>query len=151
MSRVGNDDWDHESSMTTEMWENIYRRAREGKRGQAFLKELETSLLAMPEKKLISGAFCREGQVCALGSVAVKRKIDAGVPREEAIKWVEAELPENDENDSEDDILNASVRELKMTRSLAYEVMERNDRDLTDEERYSQVLEWTRENIKAAK
>lgn len=59
---------------------NLYRaavdRAISGKRGQAFLRELAEALDAMPVKRLITDALEHEGEVCALGSVGLKRGID---------------------------------------------------------------------------
>jgi hypothetical protein len=51
-----------------------------GKRGQAFLREMAVALDAMPVKELISGEVVRDEQrVCAIGAVAVARKIDVSV------------------------------------------------------------------------
>lgn len=46
-----------------------------GRRGQAFLRELIEALDAMPEKRLISGELRKDGEVCAMGSVGIKRGI----------------------------------------------------------------------------
>ncbi len=60
---------------------NLYRanveRALRGKRGQAFLREMLEALDAMPVKALIARDLVRrDGGVCALGAVAVKRGLD---------------------------------------------------------------------------
>jgi hypothetical protein len=59
---------------------NLYRgavsRALRGKRGQAFLREMARALDAMPVKELIKESVVRDGQVCAIGAVAVSRRID---------------------------------------------------------------------------
>jgi hypothetical protein len=59
---------------------NLYRgavsRALRGKRGQAFLREMARSLDAMPVKELLKESVVRDGQVCAIGAVAVSRRID---------------------------------------------------------------------------
>lgn len=57
-------------------WRGQVASAMRGKRGQAFLKELLDALDAMPEKKLIAGDLIREGEVCAIGSLGLKRGID---------------------------------------------------------------------------
>jgi hypothetical protein len=60
---------------------NLYRgsvaRALSGKRGQSFLREMATALDAMPVKELVAGEIVRDSEhVCAMGSVAVARKLD---------------------------------------------------------------------------
>lgn len=65
-------------------WELICYRgavssAMNGRRGQAFLKEMLTTLDAMPEKNLITGDLKRDdGSVCVLGAVGDARKLDMG-------------------------------------------------------------------------
>lgn len=61
---------------------NLYRasvdRALNGKRGQAFLRELAAAMDAMPEKILISGELIDEdGDCCAIGAVCLARGMDA--------------------------------------------------------------------------
>ena len=60
---------------------NIYRanvdRALAGKRGQKFLREMAAALDAMPVKELVAGEIVRdEAHVCAIGAVALARKVD---------------------------------------------------------------------------
>lgn len=75
MSRSGyNEDIDN-------MWDLIRYRGQvasaiKGKRGQAFLREMIAALDAMPEKRLIAHELRKGGEVCALGSVGVKRGIE---------------------------------------------------------------------------
>ena len=72
MSRSGySDDYDSEWSLIC--WRGQVASAIRGKRGQAFLRELLDALEAMPDKRLIADDFRRDGEVCALGAVAVKR------------------------------------------------------------------------------
>jgi len=76
MSRSGySDDWDGE------WWDHIRWRGQvasaiRGKRGQAFLQELVVALDAMPERRLIKNNLEHAGNVCAIGSVGVKRGLD---------------------------------------------------------------------------
>lgn len=76
MSRSGySDDWDGE------WWDHIRWRGQvasaiRGKRGQAFLRELVEALDAMPEKRLIANDLAHAGNVCAIGSVGLKRGVD---------------------------------------------------------------------------
>ena len=75
MSRSGySDDLDHGAL-------NIYRanvdRAIAGKRGQKFLREMLAALDAMSVKELVADELVRdETHVCAIGAVALARKVD---------------------------------------------------------------------------
>lgn len=85
MSRSGySDDYD---SQGLALWRGQVASAIRGKRGQAFLKEMVAALDAMPEKRLIRDelqslppAFISpehaRPQVCAIGSVGLKRNVD---------------------------------------------------------------------------
>lgn len=60
-----------------DLWRSNVDRTIRGKRGQAFLQELVAALEAMPEKRLIRHKLRAEtGEVCALGSIGLKRGID---------------------------------------------------------------------------
>ncbi len=59
------------------LWRGRVKSAMRGKRGQAFLREMAAALDAMPVKELIADELVtEEGQCCAIGSVALARKID---------------------------------------------------------------------------
>lgn len=59
------------------LWRGAVERAIRGKRGQAFLREMAAALDAMSVKELVSGEIVDDdGSVCAIGTVAVARKID---------------------------------------------------------------------------
>lgn len=58
------------------MWRGAVRSAINGRRGQAFLKEMLAALDALPQKRLISDALECGGEVCAIGSVGKARGID---------------------------------------------------------------------------
>jgi hypothetical protein len=76
MSRSGySEDCGDAEQWQIALWRGAVTRAIKGKRGQAFLQELVDSLDAMPEKRLISNDLIREGDVCAIGSVGVKRGV----------------------------------------------------------------------------
>jgi hypothetical protein len=64
------------TTMKYELWHANLRRAMQGKRGQAFLRELLEALDALPQKRLIQGAMEQSGEVCALGAVGLKRWMD---------------------------------------------------------------------------
>jgi hypothetical protein len=57
-------------------WSGALKSVMRGKRGQAFFQELLDALDALPQKRLIQHELIKEGEVCALGSVALKRGMD---------------------------------------------------------------------------
>jgi len=76
MSRSGYVD-DYEEPGLLNLWRANVGRTLSGKRGQAFLREMAAALDAMPVKELIAHELVSEtGAVCAIGSVAVARKLD---------------------------------------------------------------------------
>lgn len=75
MSRSNYTD-DYDSEWQLIMWRGAVKSAIRGKRGQAFLKEMLSSLDSLPEKKLIDDVLEHNGQVCAIGSVGVQRGLD---------------------------------------------------------------------------
>lgn len=59
------------------LWRQAVDRSIRGKRGQAFLREMAAALDAMPVKALVADDVVRnDGSVCAIGSVAVARKMN---------------------------------------------------------------------------
>lgn len=59
------------------LWRASVTRAICGKRGQAFLREMLAALDALPEKKLVHGKIVSDkGECCAMGAVALARKLD---------------------------------------------------------------------------
>lgn len=110
-------------------------RSLQGKKGQASLRELEQALLALPEKRLVSGEFeTPEGEVCAIG--ALKR-----------FKGVE-----HVEHDPSTD-MDLVGEELGMPRLVAWMVVARNDHsfeDLNDDERYRAMLGWVRHQLRSS-
>lgn len=58
-------------------WRGQVASAIRGQRGQAFLRELLAALDAMPDQRLIAHDLQdSSGQVCALGCIAVARRLD---------------------------------------------------------------------------
>jgi len=73
MSRSGYSD----DCETVGLWQAAVSRAIAGKRGQKFLREMAAALDAMPVKELITDELVLdESRVCAIGAVAVARKLD---------------------------------------------------------------------------
>jgi hypothetical protein len=96
-----------------------------GKRGQAFLKEMLEAMDALPEKKLIAYEFINcYGQVCALGSVMIRRH-GFGTFKETAASY------------------------LGISRALVEEIIHINNscKDESDEDRFVRVRRWTNRNI----
>jgi hypothetical protein len=88
MSRSGySDDYEQWSLIR---WRGAVASAIRGNRGQAFLREMIEALDAMPEKRLIEEELELNGEVCAMGAVAVKRGLDVSnidpTEREEVAK-----------------------------------------------------------------
>ena len=132
-------------------WRGAVESAIRGKRGQAFLRELEAALVALPKKRLCYHDFASpDGEVCALGALAVKREIDDGASRAEALESVSTQFPEGME--AED-----AGYKLGIAHALAAEITHMNDdcygyENNTVEEqkqRYKRMLAWVRERIKA--
>lgn len=110
------------------------------KEDQIFLQELETALLALPQKRLIRFDLERDGEVCALGAVALKRYIDAGRPGDmkEAFKI----------RGSGYTLTDRTAEKFGISFNLTAAIGISNDsKDGTPEERYEQVLAWVREQI----
>lgn len=126
------------------MWSGAVKRAIEGKRGQALLTALLYALDAMPEKKLIAGRFVQtDGQVCALGALAIARKDTADFAA------IELQL--------EDGEYEKLADHFDIAESLAREIMFQNDDDFgarwnkeTPEARWVRVRKWVAEQVGVA-
>lgn len=57
-------------------WRGQVTSALRGRRGQRLLRDLIAALDALPEKRLIEGAFEQDGEFCALGAAGRLRGID---------------------------------------------------------------------------
>lgn len=77
MSRSGYHDCDGDQ-WTLIRWRGAVSSAINGKRGQAFLKEMLQALDEMPVKELYSGELEIDGRYCALGVLGKKRGLDLG-------------------------------------------------------------------------
>lgn len=61
MSRFS-DEYESDYNNAGDLWQANVRRALAGRKGQKALRELREALLALPEKRLISGALCTVGE-----------------------------------------------------------------------------------------
>ena len=132
MSRSGySDDLD---DGTLNCWRGAVKKAIEGKRGQAFLKEMLVALDTLPQKRLIkSNLIDNHGDVCALGSVGLKRHL--------SMKGIDVHDTQQIGN-----VFN-------IARAMAAEIECVNDNDFsymseTPEQRFTRVRYWVLEQIK---
>ena len=136
MSRSGYVD-DIEDNWQLIMWRGQVASAIRGRRGQAFLRELIVALDALPKKELIANELRHGDEVCALGSVGVRRDIDLEVL------------------DPEDRV--ALAKTFGVAAPLIQEIEWVNDEmglylyPDTPEKRWQRVRQWAVENIREAK
>jgi len=76
VSRAGYSDDGDFDQWSLIRWRGQVASAIRGSRGQAFLIELVEALDAMPEKRLVADVLEDGGNVCAIGSVGVRRGVD---------------------------------------------------------------------------
>lgn len=77
MSRSGySDSYGDDDPLALGRWRQAVQRALDGKRGQAFLRDLLETLDAMPDKRLYSGSFATaDGEFCTLGAHAARKGV----------------------------------------------------------------------------
>lgn len=147
MSRISYDEG-YDGPDTSGLWAHSERRAFASARGKAALKELEAALLALPAKRLIESNVCDGSDVCAIGSIALKREIDAGKDREAALSDLAGKWGGEDWYDPYD-----LAPAFGIAKTVAFRTVEANDeicQDDTPEERYANVLDWVRRKIAAS-
>lgn len=147
MSRFCDDYDDEDFPNQAQLWRANTDRALAGKKGQAFLKEMEGALLSLPRPRLIEGYICKGGDVCAMGALALKRQRKAGDSISAALYWLEKDAPGEDDVDATASYMS---RNYGVLRRLSFELAWVNDegRDCaTPEQRYAAVLKWIREKM----
>jgi len=81
MSRSGYTDDNSDDPLAHGRWRQAVKRALQGKRGQALLRELVDTMDAMGDKRLFPGSFATPaGEFCALGVLGAKRGTKMGQP-----------------------------------------------------------------------
>lgn len=143
MSRHGYVDFDGDDILAEGRWRGAMLSAMRGKRGQAFLRDLIEALDALPEKSLAAHSFTRGGEICALGSVALKRGIDVS----------EFEPPEGDDSWDDEIDHDSLAAKFGIASCLAREVMYENDEggyNETPAQRWQRVRKWAERNIRSA-
>jgi len=117
------------------LWQANCRRSMKGKKGQAAFRDMRDALLAMPEKRLVSGVlYDDKGGVCAIGALLRHKGVDLQVL------------------DPEDATDETGARLAKIPPLVAWKIVERNDvwcdivtgeySRMTAEERYTAMLAW---------
>ena len=135
MSRACYSDGDDNVDYPLALWRGAVMSSIRGKRGQAMLKELVAALDAMPAKRLIAHELMKDGEVCALGAVALARGKD-----------VSAIDPEDYE---------VVAREFGIAEPLAREIEYENDEggswreELSPEGRWTHMRAWALKYITA--
>jgi len=133
MSRSGySDDWPDDNSGW--LYRGAVKSAFQGRRGQAFLKEMIAALDAMPVKELVASELEHDGAVCALGAVGKVRGVD---------------MSKLDPEDAE-----GVAAAFGIACAMAREIVFENDDDLgfrteTPAQRYQRMRRWIESEIKA--
>ena len=131
MSRSGYSD-DHEN-WDLIRWRGAVASAVRGKRGQAMLREILEALDFLPQKRLIAWDIEKDGEVCVLGAVGLRR----GLVMEDI--------------DPEDHDAMASV--FGIAHAMTCEIMFENDEagrhNETPDRRYERVRQWVSSNLKS--
>lgn len=142
------------------LWQANCYRSLHGKKGQAALRELEAALIALPTKRLIAGKLVEQGDVCAIGALALH-------------KGATEEVLEH----HDDEYMEGVGMEYGLPKLVAWKVVEANDIEfdyyvdtwapgpaqwvhgspgyrlrvpMTPEQRYTAMLGWVRSMLAAA-
>lgn len=112
MSRSGYTDDYGDDPLAMGRYRQQVQRALDGKRGQAFLRDLLDTLDAMPDKRLYSGSFATaDGEFCTLGAHAARKGVKV-----------------DDLGDAEDGCETELVgKRFGIARTMAAEIMYEND------------------------
>lgn len=124
MSRSGYSD-DMDDQLAFGRWRGAVKSAIQGRRGQAFLREMLAAMDALPAKELVTHELEIGGAVCALGSVGKARGIDMGKLDPEDWEGVACEFG--------------------IAGPMAAEIVFMNDEcfyDATPAERFTKMREW---------
>jgi hypothetical protein len=144
-------DNDYDENFTNEgllWWANLKRHLN-GAKGQAVLREIRDVLQSMPDKALIQDRLADErGHVCAVGAVALARRVAKGENRDDVLRDLAARIPDDDDYDGAYITADLGV-EVGLKYGMAWALGDANDgywKD-TPEERYDRVLAWVEKHI----
>lgn len=114
------------------MWRGAVASAIRGKRGQDFLREMLDALDALPEPRLIAHDLIKDGEVCAIGSVGVRR----GIAMDKLDVWESAEI----------------AKAFGVAKALVCEIEYINDESRqTPEQRFQSVRAWAAKQLATEK
>lgn len=177
MGRFNSDgEWDGDGPyVTQEMWQRNLDAHLQGPRGQRALRDIEASLLALPQPRLIEKHLAWKGEVCAVGAYVLAQRCAKGEDRDSVLKdmqydngpyevWdneartyrpataEEAALRDEEEFDESDPWHHTTEAGVKagLTKVMAWTLGEMNDESLaglTPEQRYVDVLKWVRSKL----
>jgi hypothetical protein len=119
-------------------WRGAVASAINGRRGQAFLREMREALDAMEPKELIAGALVEDGKACAIGSVALRRGIDVT-----SLDPEDAEVVANTFG-----IARALAAEIAFENDEAFYSGYSDDFGSVPAKRWEYMRRWVEENIK---
>jgi len=133
MSRSGySDSYGDDDPLAMGRWRQAVRRAIEGKRGQAFLRELADAMDAMPVKELIAQHLVTTEGCCTVGVVCAARGLDV------------SPVDEFDPGDVGETV--------GIARAMAAEIEFENDecgrRGESPAERWTRMRKWVAKNIR---
>ena len=127
------------------------RRSIASKRGQQVLRDLRAALDSLPARRLIEGTVCENGEVCAMGALAVYRySHDHGFDRDAIVAMLERGTYDTDE-----DTVILGQR-LGLNKTLATEIAWVNDGPgnanslWSPETRWEIVSQWVDSHLAAA-
>ncbi len=135
------------------LWQGTINVSLRSKRGRAALQEMEAVLLAMPIKALAAQDLVEPetGMACALGEVAIARRVRDGATREDAIAQIHAEYYEDDIDDEDRDwdemTRDLGEGELKLSYPLMQTIAFNNDCFPTPERRWEWMLKWVQARL----
>lgn len=157
MSRYGG--YDDGESYPDHWWQTDLHRALTSGRGQRILREIETALRALPERKLAGGAIVEMGMwdddgaeravdsVCAVGAYAAWREVMNGSTWDDAFRELAEDYPfEPDEWDTQ-----RLGQRYGLARTVAWHLGWLNDEmfgHMKPRQRWRAMLGWARAQIK---
>jgi hypothetical protein len=129
-------------------WRGQVASALRGKRGQAFLREMLVAMDAMPEKRLIAHDLVKDGEVCAIGSVAVARGIDISNLDPEDGEAIGSAFGIAHQLAQEIVYLNDECSGHHVVEVIVNGQSRRQWREDTPEERWQRMRQWVAEQLK---
>jgi hypothetical protein len=138
-----------------ELWQRGLEHHLRSRVGKRMLRELEEALLELPEKRLIRGALCRQGEVCAVGAYIVHKAVARGRDRTSILEELDKRaqqfasyLDEEGDYEAAEDTVVAGKLLAGLSKYLGWTVSQHQDSiDDTEERRYELVLAWVRKLI----